>query len=56
MTATDYHRKLTENTDAWYADTIDFAAFRENQRAIWADIEASGCKSDVLALLRGVSK
>ncbi len=53
MTATDYHRKLNENTDAWYAEEIDFAAFREKQRALWADIEASGCKSDVLALLRG---
>jgi len=55
MTATDYHRKLSANTDAWYAEEIDFDTFRENQRQIWAAIEASGCKTDVLALLRGVS-
>lgn len=48
----EYHAQLTENVDAWYADTIDFDAFRAAQRAIWAEVEASDCKDAVLTLLR----
>ena len=52
MTAADYHAKLIANTEAWYADAIDFDAFRANQRLLWDSIQAAACQEEVLALHR----
>lgn len=52
MTAAEHHSKLIENTEAWYADLIDWETFRANQRTLWRAIEGSGCKDEVLAIHR----